>query len=197
MVSMPTIQSFIKEINDYRTTRSNINITFETLERRLRLDPWLPLVTTVSPSTVSATWAWDHVLLVGLHALVSAPHVAGTPGSYHTLPAWQIISVATCWSLKHGFGLPCLQSVNYQGWGQRVSYPVASVVDASDQDYLKGFTSPLTQTPFYTWGLAQRYPAGTWVMFASQVVSMQIHWAMCWCMPQMYTLAICSVVTCG
>lgn len=53
-----------------------------------------------------------------------------------------------------------LQSTNYEGWGQRVNYPVASVVDVSDQDYLKGFTSPLTQTPFYTWGLAQRYPAG-------------------------------------
>lgn len=53
MVSMPSIQSFIKEINDYRTTRQNINITYATLERRLKLDPWLPLVTTVSPSTVS------------------------------------------------------------------------------------------------------------------------------------------------
>lgn len=53
MVSMPSISSFIKELNDYRTTRDNINITYATLERRLKLDPWLPLVTTVSPSTVS------------------------------------------------------------------------------------------------------------------------------------------------
>lgn len=69
MTSMPSIQSYIKDINDYRTTRKNINITFATLERRLKLDPWLPLVTTVSPSSVSVTRALNRQpQLAGLHA---------------------------------------------------------------------------------------------------------------------------------
>lgn len=50
----PELQAFIKEINEYRTSRANINSTFATLKRRLTLDPWLPLVTTVSSSAVSA-----------------------------------------------------------------------------------------------------------------------------------------------
>jgi hypothetical protein len=53
LVAYPYVSSYIKEINEYRSSRNNINITFSTLQRRLALDPWLPLVTTVTPSTVS------------------------------------------------------------------------------------------------------------------------------------------------
>lgn len=53
LVAYPYVSSYIKEINECRTSRSNINITFATLQRRLALDPWLPLVTTVTPSAVS------------------------------------------------------------------------------------------------------------------------------------------------
>lgn len=53
LVAYPDVSAVIQEINDYRTSRANINVTFTTLERRLKLDPWLPLVTTVSPSKVT------------------------------------------------------------------------------------------------------------------------------------------------
>jgi hypothetical protein len=53
LVAYPYVSSYIKEINECRSSRNNINITFSTLQRRLALDPWLPLVTTVTPSTVS------------------------------------------------------------------------------------------------------------------------------------------------
>lgn len=53
-----------------------------------------------------------------------------------------------------------LQYVEYGAWGYRTSYPIGSVVDVPDEKYLRGFTNSLTVTPFYTWGLSQRYPSG-------------------------------------
>ncbi|KAF8068259.1 hypothetical protein HT031_001946 [Scenedesmus sp. PABB004] len=103
LVNYPAVQSFVKEINDYRTTRADIQTTFDTLKRRLAADPWLPLVTTVSPSPYA----------------------------------------------------------DVRSWGSRSTYPVASAVDTPDVEYVRGFSNPLTVTPFYTWGLSQRYPAGS------------------------------------
>uniref|UniRef100_A0A383WAS0 EGF-like domain-containing protein n=1 Tax=Tetradesmus obliquus TaxID=3088 RepID=A0A383WAS0_TETOB len=58
LVAYPYVSSYIKEINECRTSRSNINITFATLQRRLALDPWLPLVTTVTPSAYVDYASW-------------------------------------------------------------------------------------------------------------------------------------------
>jgi hypothetical protein len=70
------VSSYIKEINDARTSRSNINVTFSTLQRRLALDPWLPLVTTVTPSTVR------HPAFSMMHTAWQANGVSGFIGVY-------------------------------------------------------------------------------------------------------------------
>lgn len=63
--------------------------------------------------------------------------------------------------MVHPCRLSALQSIDYAAWGYRATYPIASVVDVPDAKYLRGFTNPLTVTPFYTWGLSQRYPSGS------------------------------------
>lgn len=40
------------DINANRATRAAINVTFDTLARRMLLDPWLPLSGTINPSAV-------------------------------------------------------------------------------------------------------------------------------------------------
>eukprot|EP00775_Hariotina_reticulata_P009988 gene9988-10143_t len=75
IVSYPDVSSFIKEINDMRASRANINITFSTLERRLALDPWLPLVTTITPSTYTPSFGWGTLPTYPSTSVVDVPDV--------------------------------------------------------------------------------------------------------------------------
>lgn len=61
----------LKEINGYRASRSAINTTFSVLQRRLGLDPWIPLDTTITPSKVWGKegfrgwgWRWEWRVLI-------------------------------------------------------------------------------------------------------------------------------------
>ncbi|GBF96122.1 hypothetical protein Rsub_08870 [Raphidocelis subcapitata] len=46
-------------------------------------------------------------------------------------------------------------------WGSSSYVPAGNPVDVPDSDYLKRYSSPVTVTPFYTWGITQRYPAAS------------------------------------
>ena len=46
-------------------------------------------------------------------------------------------------------------------WGFAAYYPAPNPVDVPDSVYLAKHSSPVTVTPFYTWGITQRYPAAS------------------------------------
>ncbi|KAI8474281.1 MAG: hypothetical protein J3K34DRAFT_375003 [Monoraphidium minutum] len=91
----------VTDVNAYRASRRDINTTFGVLRRRLAIDPWLPLDTTITPSRT-----WD----IG-------------------------------------------------AWGSAPYYPTTNPVDVPDSLYIPRFSTPVTVTPFYSWGITQRYPA--------------------------------------
>ena len=138
----PDVYLHLADINGNRASRAAINATFAALERRLGDDPWLPLATTVNPSTVGAPFLalGRGPLDLGACSHMQPPRcgrAAHTPASISP----------ECYCAAN----PAPQVFDQGSWGSSPYYPTTSPVDVPDAAYLSRYSSPVTVTPFYTW----------------------------------------------
>jgi hypothetical protein len=144
----------------FRASRQAINTTFGVLARRLGLDPWLPLDTTITNSMVGTLSARLKLPLrtvnrrapqspLSLTASFSQPRGAAAPPPLE--PNFNPTTVAQprrpgCFRQSNS-----LQSWQQGGWGEQSYYPTTNPVDVPDATYLPRFATPVTVTPFYSW----------------------------------------------
>lgn len=72
----PSMTTFLRmtQLNDYRVQRSTIDAVFSILQRRLlKLDPWLPVQTSVNPNTGYYRGSWGNVPYYPLASFLDTP----------------------------------------------------------------------------------------------------------------------------